>query len=202
MPQLICGDDYSARSMKSSRLGYNPGDRPIVGEDYVLEAFLGAGGFGEAWSAMAPGGVRVALKIIDLTRTDGEREFGALEKVKDVRHPNLCSIFSLWTIDDVGNVLQKQRLLTGKDAGHGRHEPKRLVVAMGLGDKCLSKRLSECGGEGIPRDELLRYMEGAAKGLDFLHKPVHSVDEAKVAINPSRHQTPQYPHCRRRRPNL
>ncbi|NLS97897.1 MAG: protein kinase [Planctomycetaceae bacterium] len=168
--------------MQSSRLGYNPGDRPVVGEDYVLEAFLGAGGFGEAWSGMAPGGVRVALKIIDLTRTDGEREFDALEKVKDIRHPNLCSVFSLWTIDDAGNVLQKQRLLTGKDAGHGRHEPKRLVIALGLGEKCLAKRLSECGGEGIPRDELLRYMEGAAKGLDYLHKPIHPVNEAEVAI--------------------
>ena len=58
-------------------------------------------------------------------------------------------------------------------------------MAMGLGDKCLAKRLVECeqtGETGIPRPELLRYMQGAAKGLDYLHSPVHVLEDVKVAI--------------------
>ncbi len=171
--------------MSLSKLGYNPGDRPIADQGYLLDQFLGTGTFGEAWSCTAPGGFRCALKIIDLTRTDGVREFAMLEKIKHVQHPNLTPIYALWTIDEIGNVLQKPFLPTTKSKTGKSFEPRRLIVAMGLGDKCLAKRLEECnaeGKEGIPRNELLRYMEGAARGLDLLHRPIHVLDEDRVAI--------------------
>ncbi len=46
-------------------------------------------------------------------------------------------------------------------------------------------RLKECqaqGSEGIPTDELLRYMEEAAKGIDFLNSKRHHSGEGPVAI--------------------
>ena len=45
--------------------------------------------------------------------------------------------------------------------------------------------MAECqaqGLDGIPVDELLRYMEEAAKGIDFLNSPRHDLGEGPVAI--------------------
>lgn len=154
-------------------MGYKPGDRPVVEADYELVEFLGAGQFGEVWSVIAPGGFRAAAKIIDLTRTEGELESKALEQLKGVCHPNLTPIHAAFTVDVKGHVVDSSGPAI------------RLIVAMGLGDKCLHKRLKECeacGEVGMPRDELLRYMDGTARGIDFLHRPVHDLGEGPTSI--------------------
>src|SRR5262249_16919680 len=61
-----------------------------------------------------------------------------------------------------------------------------LIIAMGLGEKSLMDRLRECqkqGLPGIPRDELLEYMENAARALDFLNQPRHDLGSGPVAIH-------------------
>src|SRR5688572_10831000 len=51
--------------------------------------------------------------------------------------------------------------------------PAQLIVAMELGHKTLNDRHKECleaGLDGVPVNELLPYMEQAARGLDYLHR--------------------------------
>ena len=50
--------------------------------------------------------------------------------------------------------------------------PAELIITMGLADDTLfdcMKRYRNGGEPGIPRDRLIEYLEGAAKGLDFLN---------------------------------
>ena len=63
--------------------------------------------------------------------------------------------------------------------------PETLVLAMLLGEKNLKEVLQqyqEAGEEGIPVEELLRYMEDTAKGIDFLNSSRHDLGSGPVAI--------------------
>jgi hypothetical protein len=123
-----------------------PGARPVP--DYELVKQIGQGGYGEVWKAQAPGGFAVALKFIRLGNNASALELRSLELMKDIRHPNLLSIFGAW-----------------------RREPF-LIVAMELADCSLLDRLqeaSEQGLPGIPLAEVLEYMREAAKGIDHLN---------------------------------
>jgi hypothetical protein len=137
-----------------STLRIEPGSEPIPG--YKLIERVGGGGFGEVWKAEAPGGLLKAIKIVygDLQQTDtdgtkrAEQELKALKRVQSVRHPYLLS---LERYDIVEN---------------------RLLIVMELADRNLWDRFRECRSQnlpGIPRDELLRYMEEAAEVLDLMN---------------------------------
>lgn len=164
-----------------------------VGEELVpgfrLIGFLGRGGFGQVWRCQAPGGAEVALKIIDLDREEGLREYRALRLVKRIRHANLVPVVACWLRDSEGQLLEglaesdyptecfRGTLSVGR--------PAELVIAMGLGEKNLLDRLHECqaqGQQGIPPTELLDYLEDAARGLDFLNSPRHDLGNGPVAI--------------------
>ena len=80
-----------------------PGDEPIPG--YRVEQKLGKGQYGEVWRATSPGRSAVALKFLDMTGRTGWKEFRAVQRVKQIRHPNLMPIVALWILDENGQVL-------------------------------------------------------------------------------------------------
>ncbi|WP_417385384.1 protein kinase domain-containing protein [Gimesia sp.] len=125
-----------------------PGLEPIPG--YTLVSRLGNGGFGEVWKAESPGGFHVALKFVQIGGRVGEIEERSLNVIKDVRHPNLLSVFGTWRIGDL------------------------LIIATELADRTLLDRLDEArkgGHNGIPKEELFDYLAEAAKAIDFLNDP-------------------------------
>jgi serine/threonine protein kinase len=151
---------------------YTKGDEPVPG--YRLVKLLGRGGFGEVWMAMAPGGTEVALKIIVLTSSHGLKEFRAIRLVKQIRHPNLVPVHAVWLKDENGNFMDDSQ----DNPDTLGSQSVELLIATGLGDKNLLERLQECtkqGLPGIPRDELLDYMEQAARAIDFLNHPHHQL---------------------------
>src|SRR5207249_3265715 len=141
---------------------------------------LGRGGFGEVWLANAPGGIPVAVKIINLADDQGFKEFRAINLFRTLKHPNLVPLLSIWLKDDEGNTLDNSGTVGSVSL---RSRATEMLIIMGLGDKSLRDRLKECtaeGRQGIPPRELLRYMEDAAKALDYLNEPVHQLGREGV----------------------
>lgn len=126
---------------------------PLKG--YRLIERLGRGGFGEVWKVEAPGGLLKAAKFVfgDLDAMDeesrpAEQEAKALERVKGIRHPYILS-------------LEQFRIIDGQ-----------LIIVMELADRNLWDRFRECRGQGlpgVPRDELIGYMEETAEALDLMN---------------------------------
>ncbi len=141
-----------------------PRSEPIPG--YRLIERLGRGGYGEVWKVEAPGGIHKAIKFVYGDMDGGglgddgkaaEQEFKSLNRVKSIRHPFLLSI---------------ERI----DVIHGR-----LTIIMELADRNLWDRFNECvvaGMPGIPRPELIRYMEETAEALDLMnvHHQIQHLD--------------------------
>jgi serine/threonine protein kinase len=130
-----------------------PQAEPIPG--YKLIERLGGGGFGEVWKAEAPGGLLKAIKFVygDM-QTMGEesqradQELKAMKRVTSVRHPYILS-------------LERFDIIEG-----------RLLIVMELADRNLWDRFKECrtqGLPGIPRDELLNYLQETAEALDLMN---------------------------------
>lgn len=126
---------------------------PIPG--YRLIDRIGGGGFGEVWKCEAPGGLLKAIKFVfgDLQHADGDthradQELKSLARVKSVRHPYILSLERFDIIDG------------------------QLLIVMELADRNLHDRYKECraqGLPGIPREELLGYLEEAAEALDLMN---------------------------------
>lgn len=126
---------------------------PIPG--YRLIERLGRGGYGEVWKCEAPGGMHKAIKFVfgDMEGfgTDGqaaEQEYKSLNRVKTIRHPFILSIERFDIIDG------------------------QLLIVMELADRNMWDRFNEClleGKQGIPHEELLRYMEEVAEALDLMN---------------------------------
>ncbi len=172
------------------------GSEPVPG--YRIEKFLGSGAFGTVYRATAPGGTRVALKLIQLEGREGRKEFRAISLVKSIRHSHLVPIQALWLKSRSGRLLSDEEIsgadfLQPNEASSLRgtlvsdavapedDPPAELIIAMGLGDRSLFDLLEE-RGSAVPPEELLGYMEDAAKGIDFLNRPIHELGHGPVAI--------------------
>lgn len=171
---------------------YRTGHEPVPG--YRLSEFLGSGAFGEVWKSVGPGGVETAVKIIDLSRKQGTKEFRALGLVKRIHHPNLVPITAFWLKDGNGNILDAEsqeaqpintRATVDVDSASSEIRPAELIISMGLGEMNLFDRLEQCQAEGLPAipiEELLDYMDGAARAIDYLNSPRHDLGKGRIAI--------------------
>ena len=150
----------------------------------------------------------MALKIIDLTGQQGVQEFASLRVVKKVRHPNLISLQAFWMKDEEGQIVDEAGgtgaakpvdvtvtapLPTDGEQAEATNiamttrfaRPVELIIAMQLGSMSLHKRLEDCreqGMPGVPVAELLEYLEQAARGIDFLNKPIHDLGKGPMPI--------------------
>ena len=121
---------------------------PIPG--YRLIERLGRGGYGDVWKVEAPGGFLKAMKFVFGNvgeEAAAEQELDALHQLVQIRHPFILSVERCDVVD------------------------AQVLITMELADRSLEDRFQECrseGLEGIPRDELLRYMAEAAEALDLL----------------------------------
>lgn len=177
----------------------NVGFEPIPG--YRLEKFLGRGQFGEVWRATSPGGTHVALKFLNVRERQGRKEFQAIQKVKGIRHPHLVLTYALWLLDESMRVIDdaafdNNHSLLNDTFGATLHrmpiqqadkqKPFMLVIATVLCEQNLMERLKQFhqqGERGFPLDELIGYIEDAAKAIDFLNSPRHELGDGPVAIH-------------------
>ena len=74
---------------------------------YRLQEFLGRGQFGQVWRATAPGGAAAAVKFIDLSDGQGQKEYDGVRRVKQIRHANLMPITAIWLLDGQGQVIEE-----------------------------------------------------------------------------------------------
>jgi serine/threonine protein kinase len=123
------------------------GFEPIQG--YFLRDKLGSGGYGEVWSADAPGGLKKAIKFV-YGHIDGDRascELKSLQRIRQVNHPFILSLERIEIID--GQLMIVSELAQGSMFDRYMDFKKKQIA-------------------GIPRDRLLSYLADAADGLDFL----------------------------------
>jgi serine/threonine protein kinase len=138
--------DRSGRTLTVGAVLKKSGE-PIPG--YKLVQRIGAGGYGEVWTAEAPGGLVKAIKFVYglLDEDRATREMKALQRIKGVRHPFLLSIERIEIIDG------------------------QLIFVTELADNSLKDRFDICrkeGRPGIPRDELLQHLRDTADALDYM----------------------------------
>jgi serine/threonine protein kinase len=148
---------------------------------YSIECLLGKGQFGEVYKVRGPGGYMSALKVVGRECGVAERlkEFRSLRLIRGIKpHPNLIGYQGVWLRTADGRFLDNADQLDDADPAL---EGMDLLILMELAQKSLSDRLRECRG-GLPIDELLDYMRGAARGLDYLHKELHDLGGAPARV--------------------
>jgi parallel beta-helix repeat protein len=116
---------------------------------------LGRGGFAEVWEVEAPSGVRSAVKVshdpLDGKSPAVQKELENLKLIRALAgHPHLVTLIDYWVVAD--HLVTRWELATDGDLLQ------------------LWERYREEGKPGIPFKELIKLMDEAADGLDFLHQ--------------------------------
>lgn len=125
-----------------------PGIEIVPG--YRLDHRIASGGFGEVWKGTGQSGFPVALKLIPRSGNKVAVEKESFDLLKEIRHPNILTIFDTWENDDF------------------------LVIAMQLADESLMDRYNAaaaCGQTSMSPSVLLPLFREAALALDYLNMP-------------------------------
>lgn len=117
------------------------GDRPIDG--YTIKRGIGTGGFGEVYFAISDAGKEVALKRV---QRHLDVEMRGVRQCLNLRHPNLLALYDIRQ-DDKGHTW---------------------VIMEYMGDSNLQS-IMEQHPHGLPHEEVKRWLNGIAQGLDALH---------------------------------
>jgi len=120
---------------------YPSGSRPLDG--FTIKRGVGRGGFGEVYFGESDGGKEVALKLI---RRNLEVELRGVRECLNLKHPHLVGLYDIKT-DDMDD---------------------RWVVMEYVSGESLEDQIDR-HPEGMPRDEVLRWMHGLAAGVAYLH---------------------------------
>ncbi|KMZ60070.1 hypothetical protein ZOSMA_60G00080 [Zostera marina] len=131
------------------------------------DSLIGSGGFGEVYKAHLKNNNIVAIKKLNHTAVQGDREFMAeMETVGRIKHKNLVPLLGYCK---VGN----ERLLVYEYMKHGSLEDA-LTSKMGEDNKkspdsTTRKHTYSCDGLSLNWDMRRKIAIGSAKGLAFLH---------------------------------
>jgi serine/threonine protein kinase len=160
---------------------------------FVLERKLGEGGFGEVWRAKA-GMAATALKFVSVAGEDLERGRKEYSRIKLMiengafNHDRLIKLHGAWLLDEHGEdipdgVLESAVNARTMELRDQVIEPDTLLIQMDLGQESLASLLKrirkgqpENSSEGVPIEDLLRYIREAAEGIDFLNTPRTTFD--------------------------
>ena len=126
---------------KSMKFTFQPESKPLDG--YTIKRAIHRGGFGEVYYALTDAGKEVALKLL---KQHYDVELRGVSQCLNLKHPNLVTIFDVKT--DV-------------DGDHW-------VIMEFVAGKSLAQVLDEYP-DGMPVDEVTRWMAGMVEGLNFLH---------------------------------
>jgi serine/threonine protein kinase len=143
---------------------YHPGAEPVPG--YRLVKIIGKGRHSQLWRAVVGGGMEVALKIIGMYGAPLLGVLRALQNLTRFRHPHIVPLHGFWLKDVQGRLFDqaiRERTSLVVD---------ELFLAQSLTDMSLQDRYREClaaGEPGIPAEELVGYIEDAARALDHLN---------------------------------
>ena len=85
---------------------FKPGFRFAPG--YRIEKFLGRGQFGQVWQVAAPGETWAAVKFIDMSEGEGQKEYEGIKRVKLIQQANLMPITAIWQLDEFGKVIEDE----------------------------------------------------------------------------------------------
>lgn len=136
------------------------GDQPVPG--YTLIEDLGGSAFYKMWKVTAADGGQRVWKVVDLVVGNAAIETRTLGLLIQLKHENLNTLTNFWQLDD----------------------GKTLIIESEIAAMSLRDRLDQCKkeGQGLPVDELQKYLRQAAEGLDFLNSPRHEFQGSQVAI--------------------
>ncbi|MCH8221767.1 MAG: serine/threonine protein kinase [Chloroflexi bacterium] len=125
----------------ATKFTHPSGSRPLDG--YTIHRGIGRGGFGEVYFGESDGGKEVALKLICRNL---EVELRGVRECLNLKHPNLVGLYDIKS-DDMDD---------------------RWVVMEYVAGESLETAIDR-HPDGMPRDDVLRWIHGMAAGVAYLH---------------------------------